>query len=261
MTESARSRPDYGLDAPDVVRRLFLIGSALTTLGVILYLVLGDSTPGLSTALLNLGMWPGLTLLATSGVMVWGSRVGKFRERDRLLDGMPWRGDEQVLDVGCGHGLLLIGAARRLRTGKAIGVDLWQTEDQAGNTPDATRGNAALEGVADRVEVRDGDARKLPFADGTFDVVLSSWCLHNIYDPAGREQAVREMARVLKPGGRIAILDIRHTGQYARALRDCGWTEVCRSWPRFTFVTPTFTVRGTKPGGEAGPGKSQERPA
>jgi cyclopropane fatty-acyl-phospholipid synthase-like methyltransferase len=72
-----------------------------------------------------------------------------------------------VLDVGCGRGLLLIGAAKRLTTGKAVGVDIWQTEDLSGNRPEATLENARLERVAERVGVKDGDARRLPFADGT----------------------------------------------------------------------------------------------
>src|SRR5439155_13314827 len=100
-----------------------------------------------------------------------GSKVGKLRFREKLLSEIPWRGDEQVLDVGCGHGLMLIGAAKRLKTGKAIGVDLWQKEDQAGNSREATWENIALENVAERVELKDGDARQLPFADGSFDVV------------------------------------------------------------------------------------------
>ena len=112
---------------------------------------------------------------------------------------------DRVLDVGCGHGLMLIAAAKKLRTGKAIGVDLWQTEDQAANNPDATLLNARLEGVAERIELKTADARQLPFVDKSFDVVLSSWALHNIYDAAGREQAIAEIARVLKPGGQAAI--------------------------------------------------------
>jgi cyclopropane fatty-acyl-phospholipid synthase-like methyltransferase len=45
------------------------------------------------------------------------------------------RGDETVLDVGYGRGLHLIGAAKRLTTGKAPGVDIWQAEDLSGNLP------------------------------------------------------------------------------------------------------------------------------
>src|SRR5205823_1815953 len=134
--------------------------------------------------------------------------------REALLDWLPWRGDEQVLDVGCGRGLFLVAAARRLKSGKATGVDIWQKVDQTGNRPEATWANARAEGVADRIEVRDGDARGLPFEDASFDVVLSSLALHNIPDAAGREQAVQEIDRVLKPGGRLLIWDIQATAEY-----------------------------------------------
>ena len=57
--------------------------------------------------------------------------VGKFRARDALLNAVRGGGDEQVLDVGCGHGLMLIGAAKRLSSGHATGIDIWQDVDQA----------------------------------------------------------------------------------------------------------------------------------
>jgi arsenite methyltransferase len=70
--------------------------------------------------------------------------------------------------------------------------------------------------------VHTGDARKLPFDDASFDIVLSSNALHNIYNAGERQTAVREVARVLKPGGHVLILDIRHTNQYAAILREAG---------------------------------------
>ena len=136
----------------------------------------------------------GIAWLIVAGWMVWDSKVGKLWARDRLLDGLALRGDETVLDVGCGRGLLLIGAAKRLTTGKAVGVDIWQTEDLSGNRPEATLENARLEGVAECVEVKDGDARRLPFADGAFDVIVTKEALHNIYNAAERDTAVREIA-------------------------------------------------------------------
>jgi ubiquinone/menaquinone biosynthesis C-methylase UbiE len=142
---------------------------------------------------------------------------------------LRWRGDEAVLDVGCDRGLLLIGAAKRLTTGKAVGVDIWQAGDLSGNRPEAAQANATLEGVSDRVEVKHGDARRLPVADGTFDVVVTEAVLHNIYTAAERDMAVREIARVLKPGGRLLIGDVRHTGWYARVLRQRGLDDVRRS--------------------------------
>ena len=89
--------------------------------------------------------------------------------------------------------------------------------------------NARLEGVAGRVEVRDGDARRLPFTDASFDVILSCLALHNIRSRAGRQQAVLEIARVLKPGGLVLLVDLRHTRDYVRVLHGCGLGDA-RRW-------------------------------
>jgi ubiquinone/menaquinone biosynthesis C-methylase UbiE len=163
-------------------------------------------------------------------LLLWSSLVGKFRARDALLNAVPWRGDEQVLDVGCGHGLMLIGAAKRLRSGRAIGIDIWQDVDQANNSAAATRRNAELEGVS--VDVRDGDARRIPFDGAAFDVVVSSLALHNIYNAKEREQALGEIARVLKPGGHVAIFDVRHS--YAGFFERNGFTIV-KKWTTMLF--------------------------
>jgi ubiquinone/menaquinone biosynthesis C-methylase UbiE len=198
--------------------------------------------------LFSWGLFGGGACLLTAVAMVLSNKVGKLRERDWLLDRLDLQGDETVLDVGCGRGLLLVAAARRLATGKAIGVDIWQGQDQSGNRPDATRANARAEGVADRVEITDGDARRLPFADDTFDAVVSNLVLHNIYNRTQRDGAVREIARVLKPGGRMGLLDIAHTAQYAQVLRDLGWPDVQRSGPHVRIFPTVRAVIATKPG-------------
>jgi arsenite methyltransferase len=167
-------------------------------------------------------------------MMLWSSLFGKFRARDSLLNAIPWRGDEQVLDVGCGHGLMLIGAAKRLTTGRATGIDIWQNVDQAKNSAEATRRNAEIEGVT--VEIRDGDARRIPYPDESFDVVVSSLVLHNIYDRRERKQALSEIARVLKPGGHAGIIDIRHA--YAPFFERNGF-KIVRKWMTLLFATPT----------------------
>src|SRR5207248_7042027 len=99
---------------------------------------------------------------------------------------------------------------------------VWQAEDLSGKTPAGTIESARIEGVADRVEVKTADARRLLFGDGSFDVVTASMSLHNIYNAGEGQTAVREIARVLKPGGRVLIVDIRHSTQYAATLRDAG---------------------------------------
>src|SRR3954470_9813367 len=217
-----RRRPDYGLDAPGVVRNFLILG-ALGIVSIVLRLLGVWDTRHTSAAVFMPLTFGGTACLLTGLWMIYSSRVAKVRSRERYLDRLPWRGDETVLDVGCGRGLFLVAAARRLtRGGRAVGIDLWNAQDLAGNNPDATLRNARLEGVADRVEVKTGDARQLPFPDATFDTVLSSVALHNIYHEPGRRQAAGEIARVLKPGGRVLIVDIRHTGQYADELRRRG---------------------------------------
>ncbi|MFI5907967.1 class I SAM-dependent methyltransferase [Dactylosporangium sp. NPDC051541] len=161
------------------------------------------------------------------GFYVYTTRAGKFRAWDGILDGLRLRGDEELLDLGCGRGAVLLAAARRLPGGRATGVDLWQA-DQTGNAPPVTLRNAELEGVSDRVEVHTGDITKLPFPDATFDVVVSSFVIHNIQSAAGRRAALDEAVRVLRPGGRLAIVDLLHTGAYVARLRSLGLTTTAR---------------------------------
>jgi len=229
------ARPDYGLDAPGVVRNLFLVAGAGPLLVVLRAAgiwpgVVRFSLGGVTFVfpLATMLEWTGAGCLAMGIWMIRSSRVGKVRDRERLLDAIHWTGAETVLDVGCGRGLMLVGAAKRLRSGRATGVDIWQAEDLSGNRPEATLENARLEGVADKVEVKTADMRKLPFPDATFDAIVSSKAIHNIYAADGRAEAIREIARVLKPGGHVLIDDIRHGAQYAAELARAGCGEVRR---------------------------------
>ena len=247
-------RPNYGVDAPLVVRNLLLV-AALGMISLITRLLGVWSRQDLIAAIAFPLMWAGLSCGAMALWMIYDSKIGKVREREYYLDKIVWRGDERVLDVGCGLGLFLIGAARRLETGRAVGIDLWQAEDLSGNTPAGTRNNATIEGVADKVEVHTGDARKLPFDDASFNVVLSSMALHNIYNADERQTAVREIARVLKSGGRVLILDVRHTHQYAAGLREAGLDARCvQGVISYVLTVCTFGslrfgyVIGSKPG-------------
>lgn len=242
----AELKPDYGIDAPGVVRNFALLGVVLTAVAF-LFWSFRDSFAPWSYALANMTFWPGLAFLLTAVVMLYGSKVGKLRVRDRLVNGLQLQGNERMLDIGCGRGLMLLGMAKRLTTGRAVGIDLWQSQDQTGNAITTTEENARRENVAERVELHTGDMRQLPFADASFDIIVSSWAIHNIYDATGRQQALREIVRVLKPGGRFALIDIGHTKEYQRVLRELGMNNLWREGPSFIFVIPSFTLWGTKP--------------
>jgi SAM-dependent methyltransferase len=178
--------------------------------------------------------------LLTASSYVYTTRRGKFQVWAEILLGLDLRGDEQILDLGCGRGAVLFMAAHLLPRGKATGIDLWRTKEQSGNALSSTWQNAKLEGVAERVTLQTADMQHLPFPDGSFDLVLSSLAIHNVRDPEGYERAINEAVRVLKAGGRLVITDIRETQRYAQHLQAMGMEDVSHhrlDW-RFWYGTP-----------------------
>ena len=101
-----------------------------------------------------------------------------------------------VLDVGAGSGVLLVELAARRPDMSLTGVDL-----SADMVAAATRNLAPY---GERARARVGDVAALPFADRSFDLIVSSWSLHHWDHP---EAAAPELARILRPGGRVYIYD------------------------------------------------------
>jgi arsenite methyltransferase len=242
---SNSAKPEYGIDAPGVIRNLILAAVAVPLLswfvpalhlGPVLILIRPAALP---TAIL---------CLVEAALMIHYSKSGKFRHRDRMLKMVEWQGNETVLDVGTGRGLMMIGAAKKLVSGKAVGIDIWSKKDLSGNSLQQTLSNAEIEGVRNRVEVQSGDATAVNFPDGSIDVVLSNLCIHNIPSKEGRAQACREIVRVLKPGGKAIISDFIHTADYVKVFRSAG-AKTTRSGMDFLFTFPPLRiVEVQKPG-------------
>lgn len=109
----------------------------------------------------------------------------------------------QVLEVGCGTGAMTRFLARRPDfTGRVVGVD------HSASFIEAARRHAQAEGVEDRIAFRVGDAHRLDFPAATFDAVIAHTVISHVTDPAA---VLREMARVVRPGGMVAVFD----GDYA----------------------------------------------
>ncbi|MFZ0217452.1 MAG: class I SAM-dependent methyltransferase [Candidatus Dormiibacterota bacterium] len=167
-------------------------------------------------------------LFGVQACYLYTTRAGKFGVWAELLDGLGLRGGERVLDLGCGRGAVLNAAAARVPQGRAVGVDLWHA-DQSGNSPEATRRNARLEGVADLVDVLTADMTRLPFPDRSFDLVVSNLAIHNLPSAEGRRAAIEEAVRVLRAGGRLVLVDLWFTSQHAVRCRELGLSQV-RRW-------------------------------
>jgi ubiquinone/menaquinone biosynthesis C-methylase UbiE len=113
---------------------------------------------------------------------------------------------DTVLDVACGPGLVVCAFAPRVR--RATGLDF---------TPamlDHARALAVERGL-DNVTWNRGDAYRLPYADGSFSIVVTRYLLHHLRDPLA---AMREMVRVCAPHGRLVVVDAYAPADAAQAL-------------------------------------------
>ena len=246
MAAVVATAPDYGIDAPRIVRGMFSRAAWILVIALVIFFINRSEYPGPAARMCGVLALIGLGFLAVGAVMMWSSRVAKLRLRDQILDSLDLRGDERVLDVGCGRGLLAIGAAKRLKTGKVVGIDVWNPFDLSGNSADAARANAKLEGVPDKVRFETSDARKLVYPDNHYDVVTSSLALHNIPESEDRAQSVREMFRVLKPGGKLAIFDLFRTGEYIEVLSAAGAKDVTASKTMYLWCVPGRSLTARK---------------
>jgi SAM-dependent methyltransferase len=248
----ARPRGRYGVDgdyrlipAPVVFACYALLCLTAVVLAVG-WLVDGRVVAGVTAAVVA------AVLVAAGAGIVRFSRHGKFEVWARLLTGLALRGDERVLDLGCGRGAVLLAAAKLLPRGSAVGVDIWRP-DQTGNCSEATLANAEAEGVADRIELHTRDMTDLQFPDASFDVVVSSLAIHNLPGNKAWLAAIDEAVRVLRPGGRLVIADIGFTRLYANRLRQRGMENVnrrdlgWRAWWGLPLIR-THAVTATKPG-------------
>jgi ubiquinone/menaquinone biosynthesis C-methylase UbiE len=119
--------------------------------------------------------------------------------REAYLDLIAVVPGERILDVGCGSGAVTRAVAKRVAPdGMAVGLD------PSPALLTVARELAEQGGVGDLVDLREGDARSIPFGDAAFDAVVAVTSLSHIPDG---EQAIPELVRVARPGGRVGIFD------------------------------------------------------
>lgn len=232
----------YGIDAPGLILQNFIIFLLTLVFALQIYSSCYTQTKKrplklLFAILLILNLIVSFVAGCIWSSILHGSLISKLRICEYLINQTvpTWKGTEEVLDIGCGRGLLMLAAARNLKqaaienslydekndketsskVGVVIGIDIWSTRDQYENSPSNLLENARLEGVEPFIKYKTADARSLPFEDDTFDIILSSLAIHNIHEgdssPQAQEErkkAIYEAIRVLKPGGRLGIYDI-----------------------------------------------------
>lgn len=215
----SRRHGEYGFDEPVWPLLFGLLGVIFLILGFLSFWVFDIPVLGVICFVCA------MLFLFTAASYVYTTRQGKFQVWADILLRLGLRGDEHIIDLGCGRGAVLLMVASLLPSGKATGIDVWKVNEQSGNALSVTQQNAEREGVAGNVALHTADMQQLPFSDGSFDLVVSSLAIHNIRHPEGRKQALSEAARMLKPGGRLVIADF-FTQHYGECLRELGMTDV-----------------------------------
>jgi ubiquinone/menaquinone biosynthesis C-methylase UbiE len=175
----------------------------------------------------------------------WLARIitlgGEQRFRRRTLDLADLQPSQAVLDVGCGTGTLLIEAAKRVApSGSAQGVD------RSAEMLAYARRKATARGVS-AIFVEESSDR-LPFSDASFDVVFSTLMLHHL--PAPMQMAtIMEMERVLRPGGRIIIVDMQRPTKISARFSHIGLIHMFSSHatlPDWSKIEELLTQHGVQ---------------
>ena len=205
MKKKRSQKPKHGLYAIKIIAILFsvieIIGLLLLSAG---YFVFNDTyltIGGTIIAAFGIYMIVAHFLSLHVFIRVDGSR---FTLIAKLLE---LKGNEYVLDVGSGTGRTAVQIAKRLTTGKLVGIDIWDTMELGGNSPERAYTNAEIEGVKAKVEFKFGNVLEIPFDNDVFDIVTCSSVLNNLHGEKNRIKALKQIFRVLKPGGECMLLE------------------------------------------------------
>ncbi len=222
---------DYELTVPQKFQHIGLMGII-----VIIASAIWTAANPSGYGVIGVGVGIVLTLPAVITYVVTRSLFSRrFQLRDGIVEHAALRGDEQILDVGVGSGITLFGLAKKLTTGKGIGIDIYDP-NSGGGTEEIFWKNARREGLTDKVELKNMDARKMTFGNGTFDVIVSTFAFHHVGNEAERRKAAQEIVRVLKPGGKVFVYDAAFAvKELEQVMREAGF-NVHQHGGRFSMV-------------------------
>jgi SAM-dependent methyltransferase len=228
----------YGIDSLSLIWSLFIGSTVALALALFFFFYLRVSHPGAAIGLFWLALVAAVVMFAESILMILSSTKGKGKVLPLVIESLSLQGNEKILDMGCGRGQLLALLGKSVPDGSVVGVD--------SNHRERAISNIEHEGVSN-VTVQLEDLNKLSFPDESFDAVTAALSLHNLPERMERERALIEISRVLKPGGRLAILDCHRINEYAETLKHLQWNDVIISNRQYRMFPFARIITASKP--------------
>ena len=209
-----KNKINYGIDAPGIIKGLIIGCIVQIFFYWLAFYLLGKTELAYNICVFGT-IATAFSMLIPAFLMILSSWYGKFYQINIMINKIPWKGDEKVLDVGCGGGLVAVKVAKKLNNqGHVTGIDIWNKKDLSSNSLLRTQKNIEIEGFFDKISIEYGDACGLEFEENSFDVVTSNLVIHNIESMEDRFIALDEMLRVTKSGGYVIIQDMFKAHEY-----------------------------------------------
>jgi ubiquinone/menaquinone biosynthesis C-methylase UbiE len=168
---------------------------------------------------------------------IYGWMTGAFERKhgEKALGLLSIRDGETVLEIGTGSGHCFEQMARLVGNGSSCcGIDI------STGMLKVTRDRLLRSGLATGSRLCCADAAQLPFRDNSCDAILMAFTLE-LFDTPEIPQVLSETRRVLKPGGRIAVVSLSKEGEASTAMRLYEWAH--RKWPRYADCRPIYVER------------------
>lgn len=230
----------YQLDAPPVVKFFCLLGLACSVGSLTIHMV----NSYFNYTILYWSFWlifySGISYLLISLAMVLTSFITKKRLIKILLPKLL-TGHRKVLEIGIGSRLGAITLAENNPAMRIDAIDTFNINDHKNNSLTLCQHNLKASHVDKNVTAHTADMRDMPFNSNHFDAAFGILSIHNLKRKIERKTALLEIIRVIKPGGKLIIIDFKYHKEYRKHLRQLGATGISISRP-YISVFPFLRV-------------------
>ncbi|QQG49306.1 MAG: methyltransferase domain-containing protein [archaeon] len=237
-------KPDYGTDDPVTIFSLLAAGILVAASGFSVQFLRSTLGPLWVFMLSLLLLLAGLIFIGFGAGLYLGRKAWKPREVARLAATISWGGNEVVLDIGSGRGMFANTVAARLKDGLVVSLDRWRPTEVTGNSPASLLANARICGTESKISLVMGEPTHLPFKDRAFDAVVSGMALHRLKGSLEMRKASVQVIRVLKDGGRVALLIAGNSSVFEEITEEGRLKEAKVSRLRLGLLPPAHSIEG-----------------